>query len=30
MEGKVSSEDVASKQIESKIADIFKDEDPDL
>ena len=26
----VLSEDVASKQIESKIADIFKDEEPDL
>ena len=27
---KVLSEDLASKQIESKIADIFKDEEPDL
>lgn len=27
---KVSSEGIASKQIESKIADIFKDEEPDL
>ena len=27
---KVLSEDIASKQIESKIADIFKDEEPDL
>ena len=27
---KAFSEDIASKQIESKIADIFKDEDPDL
>jgi multicomponent Na+:H+ antiporter subunit E len=27
---KAFSEDIASKQIESKIADIFKDEEPDL
>jgi multicomponent Na+:H+ antiporter subunit E len=27
---KVSGEDIASKQMESKIADLFKDEEPDL